>query len=300
VLDRPECNALALKVLDRIWNESWSSERGMTHAVGRPEPYGLLDDQVQAAAAFLDAYEAEGEPRWLERAMVVMRRARAEHWDDEAGGFFDVARERAGAAYLTTRAKPVQDSPTPSANGVAAVVLARVWAITEQRNGATCWTASWRRSPGVCRSYPSTARHCSRQWIGRCIPSPALPSPGRRAAVRRARCTCARCRRTARAASCTAPSHRNPPRRCPSARPARCRSPSPGGSPSCCGEAPHPRSHRPRGLGARLRRLGHRRQCGGQLLRLDRRRRVATRRAARVRSGLQLLRHGRRVRARPL
>jgi len=46
---------------------------------------------------------------------------------------FDVARDRAGAAYLSTRAKPVQDSPTPSANGVAAVVLARVWAITEQK-----------------------------------------------------------------------------------------------------------------------------------------------------------------------
>jgi len=133
VLDRPECNTLALRVLERIWQEAWSAERGMTHALGRPEPHGLLDDHVQAAAAFLDAYEAGGEARWLERAMAVMRRAVAQHWDDTTGGFFDIARDRAGAAYLTTRAKPVQDSPTPSANGVAAVVLARLWAITEQK-----------------------------------------------------------------------------------------------------------------------------------------------------------------------
>jgi uncharacterized protein YyaL (SSP411 family) len=133
VLDRPECNTLALRVLERIWQEAWSAERGMTHALGRLEPHGLLDDHVQAAAAFLDAYEAEGETQWLERAIAVMRRSVSQHWDEDAGGFFDIARDRAGTAYLTTRAKPVQDSPTPSANGVAALVLARLWAITDQK-----------------------------------------------------------------------------------------------------------------------------------------------------------------------
>src|SRR5256886_2559880 len=82
VLDLPDCNTLALRVLERIWQEAWSAERGMTHALGRPEPHGLLDDHVQAAAAFLDAYEAEGEARWLERAVAVMRRAVAQHWDE--------------------------------------------------------------------------------------------------------------------------------------------------------------------------------------------------------------------------
>src|SRR2546430_5565840 len=59
------------------------------------------------------------------------------HWDDAQGGFFDVARDRSGAAYLATPAKPVQDSPTPSANGVAALVLARLWAVTDDHE--------WRR-----------------------------------------------------------------------------------------------------------------------------------------------------------
>jgi uncharacterized protein YyaL (SSP411 family) len=132
VLDRPECNALALKVLERIWDGAWDVGRGMCHVLGRSEPRGILDDNVQAAAAFLDAYEATGTAAWLERATRTMTYCAAAHWDDAAGGYFDVADSRAGAAYLGTRAKPVQDAPTPSPNGVAALVLARLWAITDE------------------------------------------------------------------------------------------------------------------------------------------------------------------------
>jgi len=137
VLDRPECNTLALKVLNRIWAEAWDEARGMSHVIGRAEPRGLLEDNVHAAAAFLDAAEATGEDAWLGRAIAVMRYCGRAHWDDAKGGFFDVARDRSGAAYLATPAKPVQDSPTPSANGVAALVLARLWAATDDTD--------WRR-----------------------------------------------------------------------------------------------------------------------------------------------------------
>jgi len=137
VLDRPECNTLALKVLSRIWAEAWDDSRGMAHVVGRAEPHGLLEDNVQAAAALLDAYEATGDEAWLERAIAVARHCSRAHWDDQAGGFFDVARDRPGAAYLATPAKPVQDAPTPSGNGVAALVLARLSRLTEDQE--------WRR-----------------------------------------------------------------------------------------------------------------------------------------------------------
>jgi uncharacterized protein YyaL (SSP411 family) len=132
VLDRPECNALALKVLERIWKEAWTGSTGMSHVLGRTEPRGMLDDHVQAAAAFLDAYEATGTAAWFERANSVMSYCTAAHWDAAAGGYFDIARDRGGAAYLATRGKPVQDAPTPSPNGVAALVLARLWAVTDQ------------------------------------------------------------------------------------------------------------------------------------------------------------------------
>src|SRR5260370_7528639 len=56
---------------------------------------------------------------------------------DATGGYFDLAEKRdtgggGGRAYLATRAKPVQDAPTPSPNGVAALVLARLWALTDK------------------------------------------------------------------------------------------------------------------------------------------------------------------------
>src|SRR2546423_369133 len=131
VLDRPDCNTLALRVLGRIWTEAWDEGRGMGHVIGRPEPRGLLEDNVHAAAAFLDAFEATGDDAWLTRALTVMHHCRRAHWDDAKGGFFDVARDRTGSAYLATPAKPVQDSPTPSAHGVAALVLARLSALTD-------------------------------------------------------------------------------------------------------------------------------------------------------------------------
>ncbi|MFN2570544.1 MAG: thioredoxin domain-containing protein [Gemmatimonadales bacterium] len=135
VLDRPECNVVALQVLDRIWSEAWNADAGMSHALGRAEPRGMLDDNVQSAAAFLDAFEATGEDRWLARATAVMRYCARAHGDTN-GGYFDIA-ATSGTAYLDTRAKPVQDAPTPSPNGVAAMVLARLWALTDD--------ADWRR-----------------------------------------------------------------------------------------------------------------------------------------------------------
>ena len=130
VLDRPECNQLALKILERIWAEAWDVGTGMSHVLGRREPRGMLDDNVQAAAAFLDAYEATGETTWLDRATQVMTYCGKAHADDTPG-YFDIAATN-GTAYLATRAKPVQDAPTPSPNGVAALVLARLWALTDK------------------------------------------------------------------------------------------------------------------------------------------------------------------------
>src|SRR5260370_9535144 len=131
VLDRPECNTLGLSVLRHIGMDAWSVERGMARVVGRHEPHGLLDDHVQAAAAFLDAYEATGGAAWLERAVAVMRHGGGGYWDEEGGGFFAVPRDGPGIAYLATPAKPIQDAPSPSGNGVAALVLARLGAFTD-------------------------------------------------------------------------------------------------------------------------------------------------------------------------
>jgi uncharacterized protein len=151
-LDRPECNDLALRVLERIWTEAWDAESGMSHVIGRPEPRGILDDNVQSAAAFLDAYEATGERTWLERATLVMTHCERAHADGSAG-YFDIAGTN-GTAYLAARAKPVQDAPTPSPNGVAALVLARLWALTD--------TPAWReRLDRQLKAFAGSARELS-------------------------------------------------------------------------------------------------------------------------------------------
>src|SRR5207249_3677886 len=103
----------------------------------RGEPQGRLGENVQAAGACVDAYEGAGDGAWVRGGRGGAHHCGRVHWDDATGGFFDVARDRSGAAYLATPAKPIQDAPTPSANGVAALVLARLWAVTDDKE--------WRR-----------------------------------------------------------------------------------------------------------------------------------------------------------
>ena len=87
---------------------------------------GLLEDPVHAAAAAVDAWEAIGDVAWLEWAERLLDRVWIDHWDD-AGGLLDRPRHQAGEGFLVTRAKPIQDSPNASPNGVAAVTCARLY-----------------------------------------------------------------------------------------------------------------------------------------------------------------------------
>jgi uncharacterized protein len=120
----------ALATLRRIRLESTEAD-AVAHTAGGVT--GLLDDQVQVAAAALDAWEATGDQAWLEWSVRVMERVWADYADSD-GALFDIARDRTGAGLLPARAKPVQDAPTPSGNGTAAIVAARLHAITaEQR-----------------------------------------------------------------------------------------------------------------------------------------------------------------------
>jgi uncharacterized protein YyaL (SSP411 family) len=113
----------ALTTLERIRAESLAPD-----AVGHLPQQGatLLDDQVQVAAAALDAYEATGNQKWLDWSGALMERVWRDHHDEEAGGLFDTPRDATGEGLLPARAKPVQDTPTPSPNGVAALTAARL------------------------------------------------------------------------------------------------------------------------------------------------------------------------------
>jgi uncharacterized protein YyaL (SSP411 family) len=130
VLKRPELRAFALKTLDRIIAEAWDNEKGFGHRVGGPRLEGSLDDQVFAAAALLDAYEATLDPRYFQIAERAVQLAVTRYGDPEAGGFFDRPRDAAPMGGLEVRRKPMQDSPTPGANSVAVMVLDRLHGFT--------------------------------------------------------------------------------------------------------------------------------------------------------------------------
>jgi uncharacterized protein len=120
----------ALLTLRRLRQENRGAD-AVAHTPGGIT--GLLDDQVQVAAAALDAYQLTGEREWLDWATQVMERVWSEYWDGESGGLFDTARGRGDeAGLLPARAKPIQDTPTPSPNGVAGIVAFRLHELTAQ------------------------------------------------------------------------------------------------------------------------------------------------------------------------
>jgi uncharacterized protein len=128
VLDDAWCREHALLSLARIRRESVQPDAVAHTPAGVT---GLLDDQVQVAAAALDAYETTGEREWLGWAEGLMDRVWADYWDGEGGGLCDTARGRTDeAGLLPARAKPMQDTPTPSPNGIAGIVTGRLHQLT--------------------------------------------------------------------------------------------------------------------------------------------------------------------------
>ncbi len=127
-LGRLDAAAAALLTLERLWTEALGPDGLMRHRAALAAP-PLLDDQVQAASAAIAAYEYTGQAAWLDRA-TGLADAVLERFADPEGGLFDRA-AGAGVGLLAQRAKPIEDSPTPAPNAVAAQVLLRLAAILE-------------------------------------------------------------------------------------------------------------------------------------------------------------------------
>jgi uncharacterized protein YyaL (SSP411 family) len=100
----------------------------LEHAPGGAR--GLLEDQVHAAHAALDAFEATGDDSWLGWSVALAERIWRDYRDPGGGGLFDTAAGSVGPGLVPTRAKPVQDAPAPSGNGVMGIVLMRLHALT--------------------------------------------------------------------------------------------------------------------------------------------------------------------------
>ena len=146
VLNLADARRFALRSLDRILAEAWkpfahagespaSTRSQLLHVVAYSDPKaehrevsGLLDDYAATAIACLDAYEATADLSYFKFAQAICDAMIARFFDAVSGGFFDAepAPEGKSLGVLATRRKPLQDSPTPAGNPMAAIALVRL------------------------------------------------------------------------------------------------------------------------------------------------------------------------------
>ncbi len=129
----------AVRSLDRVVGAVWDATGGMAHVVAYGEGVaaaripGVLEDYAFVAAACLDAWEATGEFAYYGLAKAIADAMLARFYDAVGGGFFDTEMSADAIGALSARRKPLQDSPTPAGNAVAAAVLLRLSALTGER-----------------------------------------------------------------------------------------------------------------------------------------------------------------------
>jgi uncharacterized protein len=153
VLQLSEARRFALRSLDRVLAEAWKVEgkhsaradespthsgpasAHLLHVVAYSDPKaehrevaGMLDDYAFTALACLDAYEATADLSYFKFARAIADAMIARFFDATSGGFFDSEPipEGKGLGVLATPRKPLQDSPTPAGNPMAAIALTRL------------------------------------------------------------------------------------------------------------------------------------------------------------------------------
>jgi len=124
VFGRKDVETFALATLKRILDERMI-QGVLFHTA---DVRGLLDDYIALTDALLDAYEATGDSSHLEAAGRLMDLTVERFWDGERGGFFDTEEEVLGA-----RLKAAEDSPHPSANACAVILLVKLAAILKRQ-----------------------------------------------------------------------------------------------------------------------------------------------------------------------
>ncbi|MDE2227597.1 MAG: thioredoxin domain-containing protein [Alphaproteobacteria bacterium] len=125
---RPDWLALATQGFAFVVTALGAGDR-LKHSfrAGRAAHAGMLDDYAQMIRAALTLHEIAGDIDYLDRARRWVAVADAHFWDQAAGGYFYTADD---GETLIVRAKPAYDGPTPGANGVMALNLARLFYLT--------------------------------------------------------------------------------------------------------------------------------------------------------------------------
>src|ERR1051326_2616889 len=142
VLKLDDARRFALRSLDRILSQGWDAKQGLQRVLAYSDPQaakrrvpGVLEDYAFTANACLDAYEASADLSYFHFAEKIAAEVIARFYDANEGGFFDMATgpdvgDGLVPGALAARRKPLQDSPTPAGNPMAAIALLRLNAYT--------------------------------------------------------------------------------------------------------------------------------------------------------------------------
>jgi uncharacterized protein len=178
----------AIHTLDRV-HEILSDDDGLLyHYVvpgEAPQIRGLLTDQVAYVRALLDAHEASGETRFLDRAIAHTARTIAAFGAPD-GGFYDRTATEAPLGALEVPDRPIAD------NSVFADALLRLAALTgspEYRATAESVLALYARTYAAAGSFAAPyatalARYLAPELVVKIVGAPAATADFREAARR--------------------------------------------------------------------------------------------------------------------
>jgi uncharacterized protein YyaL (SSP411 family) len=128
VLREPAYTAVAVRAADALARLLGRGNPLAHHALdGQAVGSAFLDDYTFLEAAHLDLFEATGDPRWFESALVLQHAVDARFHDDHGGGYFATAYDE---EHVLARTKPGDDGALPSGNSVALENLLRLSAFT--------------------------------------------------------------------------------------------------------------------------------------------------------------------------
>jgi uncharacterized protein YyaL (SSP411 family) len=123
-----------------------------TYKDGTAKLNAYLEDYAFLGDGLLTLYEATGELEWFEVTLTIIEKMIEEFWDDQDGGFFYTGKSHEN---LIVRSKDYFDNATPSGNSVAAEVLLRLAAITDNHDYRNRAITIMRLIAEPVRRYPS-------------------------------------------------------------------------------------------------------------------------------------------------
>ncbi|MCM3873357.1 MAG: thioredoxin domain-containing protein [Pyrinomonadaceae bacterium] len=123
-----------------------------TYKDGAAKLNAYLEDYAFLGDGLLTLYEATGELEWFEATLSLTNRMIEEFWDEEDGGFFFTGKSHEN---LIVRSKDYFDNATPSGNSVAADVMLRLAALTDNNDYRRRAVTILRLIADSLRRYPS-------------------------------------------------------------------------------------------------------------------------------------------------